>query len=147
MPANGAGPAKAMTSRLSCASRGHQMRSAAFSLMLATTVLGGSAQYRTLNDRFEVPHYASLETWAPRARYIRQHVLASAGLMPMPEKTPLRPVIFDEVRHQGYVVSKVYFESLPGFFVTGNLYRPAGDGPFPAILSPHGHWTNGRRED
>jgi hypothetical protein len=123
------------------------MRAAAFSLMLATTVLAGSAQYRTLNDRFEVPHYASLETWAPRARYIRQHVLASAGLMPMPEKTPLRPVIFDEVRHQGYVVSKVYFESLPGFFVTGNLYRPVGDGPFPAILSPHGHWTNGRLEN
>jgi hypothetical protein len=123
------------------------MRAAAFSLMLATTVLAGSAQYRTLNDRFEVPHYASLETWAPRARYIREHVLASAGLMPMPEKTPLRPVIFDEVRHQGYVVSKVYFESLPGFFVTGNLYRPVGDGPFPAILSPHGHWTNGRLEN
>jgi len=44
-------------------------------------------------------------------------------------------------------VSKVYFESLPGFFVTGNLYRPAGDGPFPAILSPHGHWTYGRLEN
>jgi predicted acyl esterase len=44
-------------------------------------------------------------------------------------------------------VSKVYFESLPGFFVTGNLYRPIGAGPFPAILSPHGHWTYGRLEN
>jgi dienelactone hydrolase len=41
----------------------------------------------------------------------------------------------------------VYFESLPGFFVTGNLYRPIGDGPFPAVLSPHGHWTYGRLEN
>ena len=42
---------------------------------------------------------------------------------------------------------KVYFESLPGFFVTGNLYRPIGDGPFPAVLSPHGHWAYGRLEN
>ena len=41
----------------------------------------------------------------------------------------------------------MYFESLPGFFVTGNLYRPAAGGPFPAIVSPHGHWTYGRLEN
>ena len=56
-------------------------------------------------------------------------------------------MIFDPVVHPDYTVSKVYFESLPGFFVTGNLYRPVGDGPFPAILSPHGHWTYGRLEN
>ena len=44
-------------------------------------------------------------------------------------------------------MSKVYFESLPGFFVTGNLYRPVGEGPFPAVLSAHGHWTYGRLEN
>ena len=49
--------------------------------------------------------------------------------------------------HDDYGVSKVYFESLPGFFVTGNLYRPIGAGPFPAILSPHGHWAYGRLEN
>ena len=41
----------------------------------------------------------------------------------------------------------MYFESLPGFFVTGNLYRPIGAGAFPAVLSPHGHWTYGRLEN
>ena len=86
------------------------------------------------------------EAWAARSRYIREHVLASAGLLPLPERTPLRPVVFDELRHADYTVAKVYFESLPGFFVTGNLYRPIGPGPFPAVLSPHGHWTNGRLE-
>jgi hypothetical protein len=56
-------------------------------------------------------------------------------------------VVFDEQKHDDYSVAKVYFESLPGFFVTGNLYTPAGRGPFPAVLLPHGHWTYGRLEN
>ncbi len=107
----------------------------------------GPSPYRTLNDRFAAPHAVSLEAWKPRASYLREHVLASAGLLPLPEKAALRPSIFGEIRRADYSVSKVYFESLPGFFVTGNLYRPNGDGPFPAILSPHGHWAYGRLEN
>jgi len=118
-------------------------------LMVAALVLAPAAvagQYRTLNDRFPAPSFASQTEWAARAAYVREHVLASAGLLPLPEKTPLNPVVFGEAKRGDYAVSKVYFESLPGFFVTGNLYRPAGEGPFPAILSPHGHWTYGRLE-
>jgi hypothetical protein len=103
--------------------------------------------YRTLNDTFAAPHFTSADDWNRRAAYLREHVLASAGLLPMPERTPLKTVIFGEVKHPDYTVSKVYFESLPGFFVAGNLYRPIGDGPFPAILSPHGHWPYGRLEN
>jgi dienelactone hydrolase len=116
-------------------------------LAAAVQMPAGPSPYRTLDDRFDPPHYATLDAWKPRAAYLREHVLASAGLLPLPEKTPLRPSIFGEIRRADYSVSKVYFESLPGFFVTGNLYRPAGDGPFPAILSPHGHWTYGRLEN
>jgi hypothetical protein len=116
-------------------------------LAAAVQTPAGPSPYRTLDDRFDPPHFATVDAWKPRAAYLREHVLASAGLLPLPEKTPLRPSIFGEVRRADYSVSKVYFESLPGFFVTGNLYRPAGDGPFPAILSPHGHWTYGRLEN
>ncbi|HEX9368476.1 MAG TPA: hypothetical protein VF921_17730 [Vicinamibacterales bacterium] len=123
------------------------MRFTMVPLALAAALLAAPPQYRTHNDRLEPPRFTTADAWAPRAQYLREHVLASAGLMPMPERTPLRPVIFDEIRHADYTVSKVYFESLPGFFVTGNLYRPVGAGPFPAILSPHGHWANGRLEN
>src|SRR5688572_10417434 len=103
--------------------------------------------YRTLDDRMTVRRPASLGEWQQRAAWLREHVLATAGLLPMPERTPLGAVVFDERRHADYSVAKVYFESLPGFFVTGNLYKPAGSGPFPAVLSAHGHWTHGRLED
>jgi len=127
------------------------MRSIA-ACVLAALVTGGQttprqSPYRTLDDRFDPPHYTTSESWNARAAYVRDKVLASAGLLPLPDKTPLRPSIFGEVRRADYTVSKVYFESLPGFFVTGNLYRPLGDGPFPAILSPHGHWAYGRLEN
>lgn len=116
-------------------------------IVLAAALAAAPVQYKTLNDRLEPPRFATADAWAPRAQYLREHVLASAGLMPMPPRTPLKPVIFGETPHADYIVSKVYFESLPGFFVTGNLYRPVGDGPFPAILSPHGHWNYGRLEN
>jgi hypothetical protein len=119
-------------------------------LSLSAVVLAGAAlapAYRTHNDRLTVPRYSSAAEWQRRAAYLREHILASSGLLPLPEKTPLRAVVFDEQKHDDYSVAKVYFESLPGFFVTGNLYTPAGRGPFPAVLLPHGHWTYGRLEN
>ncbi len=116
-------------------------------IVTTTQPLAGQSHYRTLDDRFAPPKFETAESWNVRAAYLRDHVLVSAGLLPLPEKTPLKPTIFDEIRKADYSVSKVYFESLPGFFVTGNLYRPLGDGPFPAILSPHGHWAYGRLEN
>ncbi len=110
-------------------------------------VPSGQSRYRTLDDRFAPPQFVNADGWTARAAYLREHVLASAGLLPLPEKTALHPSVFGEVRRADYSVAKVYFESLPGFFVTGNLYRPIGDGPFPAVLSPHGHWAYGRLEN
>ena len=39
----------------------------------------------------------------------------------------------------------MFFASVPGHYVTGNLYRPAGArGSGRPCSSPHGHWENGR---
>ena len=121
---------------------------AAFVLLVATaSATAWQTKYRTLNDTFDPPKSMSVDEWKRRAAYLREHILATAGLLPMPEKTPLNPDVFGERKYADYTTSKVYFESLPGFFVTGNLYRPLGEGPFPAILSPHGHWPYGRLEN
>lgn len=100
---------------------------------------------RDLNKVYAfTPHYFKT-AWLNRAADLRQQILVSMGLCPMPEKTPLNAKIFGKIEREDYTVEKVYFESYPGFFVTGNLYRPKGkQGPFPGVLNPHGHWGNGR---
>ena len=106
-------------------------------------------QVRTLNTPRTFPPVASLDEWQTRAREIREQILVSCGLWPMPEKTPLQARVFDRLEREGYTVEKVVFQSAPGFYVGGNLYRPRGrgSGPFPGILNPHGHWSRGRLAD
>ena len=121
---------------------------AGLTVLLTTTVLGArQAPFRTLDDKFAPPSFTGVAQWNARAAYLREHILASAGLLPMPARTPLSAQIFGELKRNDYTVSKVYFQSLPGFLVTGNLYRPNGEGPFPAVLAPHGHWAYGRLEN
>ena len=87
----------------------------------------------------------SKEEWAKRANEVRRQILLAAGLWPMPEKTPLNPVIHGKVDREGYTVERVYFESYPGHFVTGSLYRPKDrTGKLPVVLRRYGHWANGR---
>ncbi len=92
---------------------------------------------------FEVP--TSREAWAKRADYLRRQLLVSQGLWPMPTKTSTSAVVHGKIDRGDYTVEKVYFESYPGHFVTGSLYRPVGKkGRLPGVLCPHGHWQAGR---
>jgi len=103
---------------------------------------------RHLNDHFTLPRYTTLRQWEARAQELRTHILAVNGLVPMPPQPPLRAQVFETTEHEDYAVSKAFFESHPGFLVTGNLFVPRGKrGPFPAVLNPHGHWPVGRFAD
>lgn len=86
--------------------------------------------------------YSNLEQWQDRATAIREQILTGAKLMPLPARTPLNAIIHKKRDYRGYTVESAAFEARPGFYVYGNLYRPLGkEGPFPAILCPHGHAT------
>ena len=85
-------------------------------------------------------HFPDRASWEPYAALVRQRIQEGAGLAPWPKRTPLNAVIHGRRTHDGYSVENVYFESAPGNFVTGNLYRPLNvKPPYAAILSPHGH--------
>jgi dienelactone hydrolase len=103
---------------------------------------------RNLNDYFPFHRPASKEAWEARRQQVRRRVLVATGLWPMPEKTPLQPVIHGKIGRDDYTIEKVFFASYPGHYVSGNLYRPKGKGgQVPGVLCPHGHWANGRFYD
>ena len=101
-----------------------------------------------LDGYFPFTPSPSPEAWAVRAERVRMQMRVALGIWPEPTRTPLNAVIHGRVEGGDYTVEKVFFESMPGFFVTGNLYRPAGksagEGKHAGVLCPHGHWDEGR---
>jgi len=93
---------------------------------------------------FTMREFESVSAWEVFAADLRERILLSSGLWPAPEKTPLKAKVFDRMEGDGYTIEKVHFDAFPGLLVTGNLYRPIGDGPFPGVIAPHGHWSDGR---
>lgn len=85
--------------------------------------------------------YKNLKEWKIRAKNIREGILRGAELLHPPKKCELNSIVHSKREYEDYTVENVAFESLPGFFVTGNLYRPLGKGKFAGILCPHGHFS------
>jgi len=119
-------------------------------LVPAASVLAQDARNTVIDSgtHYKMPVFSSREAWLERAAFLRKQILASAGLLPMPEKRPLNAQIFGRLERDGYTIEKVLLETLPGFYLGGNLYRPLGQrGPFPGVVTPHGHWQYGRLEN
>ena len=99
----------------------------------------------TLDSYFPLTAPASKEAWEARRKEVREQVLVATGLWPMPEKSPLHPVIHGKIDRDDYTIEKVFFASYPGHYVTGNLYRSKNKDPKrPAVLVAHGHWADAR---
>jgi len=85
--------------------------------------------------------YHNATEWEERKLMLRKNILKGMNLWPLPTRTPLNAVISSKRELDGYTVENVYFESIPGFYVCGNLYRPLNDSvKHPIILCPHGHF-------
>lgn len=124
-----------------------------FSTLLAETQILMRGQCHTDAEAAEIlkkwaTQFDSKAEWEKRAEQIRAGVLRGMKLERVPEACPLKPIRHSIRKQDGYTVENVAFESLPGFWVTGNLYLPTGiknaDAKVPGVLCPHGHQADNR---
>jgi dienelactone hydrolase len=88
-------------------------------------------------------------SWEQRAAMIRQGIIEGMQLGKMPEiRGNFHPVIRKTREMDGYIVENIAIESFPGFYITGNLYRPLKkQETYAAILCPHGHMQDKRLKE
>jgi dienelactone hydrolase len=127
---------------------------AVFSACLAAYAQIPAQDARNVNlpntdTHFTARTYQTLAEWQARREFLRQQILSAAGLLPLFPKSGLHPQIFGRIENRDYSIEKVLLETLPGYYLGGNLYRPLKPAPaegFPGVLTLHGHWVYGRLE-
>lgn len=85
----------------------------------------------------------NLEEWQSMKEAITEKIIHHSGLKIYPD-LPLDIRETGSKTIDGYTVKNIYFQTLPGVYATANLYIPEGQGPFPAVVSMHGHWREGK---
>lgn len=80
-----------------------------------------------------------------RKQVVRRKLLDTLGGLPNNDG-PLNARITGQIQADGYVIEKVIYESLPGYYVTANLYRPDRPGRYPGVLLQAGHTQEGKAE-
>lgn len=97
----------------------------------ATTISAKPLPSFVSSEEFEEWHKTRLAEF--------QHMLGIESYL-QAERTPLHIRVTGTIEDESYRLDKLYYESLPGLFVTGHLYIPKGlQEPAPAILYVCGH--------
>ncbi len=89
-------------------------------------------------------NYSTADDWKARSKAIREHIYNGADLDKIPKENweyPIKVIRGEINEMDGYSVENISLEMHPGYFVSGNLYKPLNvEEKIPAILCPHGHW-------
>ena len=101
------------------------------------------AEARRINAERHAPTTAA--EWQQRREEIHDALERAWGGFPE-TPCPLDPQKLGEEPRDGYRFERWIFQTLPGVWMTGFAYVPEGDGPFPAILSVHGHWKHAKQD-
>ena len=81
-----------------------------------------------------------------RKQTVRTTLLEDLGGLP-DYSGPLNARVTGEIHNDSFTIEKVIYESLPGYYITANVYRPNSPGRYPAILMQAGHTQEGKPEN
>ena len=81
-----------------------------------------------------------------RKQVVHAELLRDLGGLP-DYSGPLNPEVTGQIRTDSYTIEKVIYQSLPGFYITANIYRPNLPGRYPAVLLQAGHTQEGKPEN
>ena len=97
------------------------------------------AETRSLAERC-LADVRSREDWEAQRGKLRQELFEMLSLEPLPGRSDLKPVVTGKIDHEDFTVEKLHYQSMPGLYVTANLYLPKSlPKPAPAILYVCGH--------
>jgi dienelactone hydrolase len=96
-------------------------------------------QVKHINDAC-LADLTTKEDWEKKRPELRRQFLDMMGLWPLPPRTPLDPVVTGTTDGGAFTVERLHFQSMPGLYVTANLYLPKQrSGRLPTILYVCGH--------
>jgi len=103
-----------------------------------TTLAARVAEIERAND---LSGYRDAQSWSEDQSRLREQLVEMLGLPPLENRSPdLQSKITETLEFEDIVVEKLHFQSLPGLYVTTNLYRPKSvEGRIPAVLYVCGH--------
>ena len=87
------------------------------------------------------------EEWEARRKLLKDRLAKSIGGLPA-SSSPLNARTVDTLERPGFTVEKLYYESLPGYFVTACLFIPTKrQTPAPAVIYCSGHAAEAFRSE
>ncbi len=88
--------------------------------------------------------YNTLAKWKSHVEEIKMNIYTGADLDKISQEewdAEIKVIRSEKQIMNGYTVENISLETKPGYFITGNLYRPTTvTGKLAAVLCPHGHW-------
>ena len=83
------------------------------------------SQVAAIEQQHSLLNYRTLDEWEAEKDELRTELHDMLGLHPLPERTPLNAEVTRVTTANGVRVENIHFQSMPGLYVTGNLYLPA----------------------
>ncbi|CAN5794855.1 hypothetical protein BH24BAC1_BH24BAC1_35830 [soil metagenome] len=83
------------------------------------------------------------QEWEDYRALLKLQIIKKAGVI-IDHNLPLGIKETGTIQLNGYSIKNIAFQTRQGVYATANLYIPDGKGPFPAVITMHGHWPGGR---